>query len=93
VGTEVVLAKRAQQQLALVPPQVRRKLQAWALLVSTEGLRHARQISGFHDEPLRGDRDGQRSIRLSRAYRAFYVVTSEGEVEVVTVLEVNKHDY
>jgi len=47
--------------------------------------------------PLQGDRTGQRSIRLSRSYRAFYVIRDRPEkdqtVEFVSVEEVNKHDY
>ena len=40
----------------------------------------------------KGKRKGQRSIRLNRAYRAFYVV-SKGAAEFVSVEEVNKHEY
>lgn len=52
-----------------------------------------RKVPGFHDEPLKGDRKGQRSIRLNRAYRAIYVVSKGGAVELVSVEEVSKHDY
>jgi hypothetical protein len=56
-----------------------------------------RRIPGYHDEPLHGHRAGQRSIRLSRSYRAFYVVRDRPEeeqtIEFVSVEEVNKHDY
>ena len=48
---------------------------------------------GFHDEPLKGKRQGQRSVRLNRAYRAIYVEHETGEVELIEVLEVNKHEY
>ena len=58
-----------------------------------EGLNEYRKISGYHDEPLRGARLGQRSVRLNKAYRAFYVVSADGEIEIVKVIEVNKHDY
>ena len=34
-----------------------------------------------------------RSIRLSKGYRAFYSVTDGDLVQVVRILEVNKHDY
>lgn len=50
-------------------------------------------MPGFHDEPLVGPRRGTRSIRLSRAYRAIYRVVREREAELVSVEEVNKHDY
>jgi proteic killer suppression protein len=32
-------------------------------------------------------------VRLNKAYRAIYVERDTGEVELIEVLEVNKHDY
>ena len=58
-----------------------------------KGLNVVRRIPGFHDEPLKGDRQGQRSIRLSLHYRAIYTALENGSVELVTVEEVTKHDY
>jgi proteic killer suppression protein len=52
-----------------------------------------RKIPGFHDEPLKGDRKGQRSIRLSKAYRAIYVIGNSGNIEIAEIIEVHKHDY
>ena len=57
------------------------------------GLLETRKISGFHDEPLRGDRFSQRSIRLNRAYRAIYIVDEYEKIVTVKVIEVNKHEY
>lgn len=57
-----------------------------------DGLEETRKVPGYHDEPLKGDRAGQRSIRLSRSYRAIYEVKKD-TVEFVSVEEVNKHDY
>ena len=34
-------------------------------------------VPGYHDEPLKGHRAGQRSIRLSRAYRAIYEIKED----------------
>lgn len=56
------------------------------------GLDEVRKIPGYHDEPLRGDRRGQRSIRLSRHYRAIYAIKKD-VFEFVEILEVNKHEY
>lgn len=50
------------------------KLADWALAVETYGLEEVRKVPGYHDEPLKGKRAGQRSIRLSRAYRAIYII-------------------
>jgi proteic killer suppression protein len=52
-----------------------------------------RRIPGYHDEPLKGARTGQRSVRLSRAYRAIYEIRADDSIEFVSVEEVNKHDY
>ena len=76
-----------------------RNLQKWALQVEELGIEEIRKIPGYHDEPLRGDREGQRSVRLSRSYRAFYIEYSENDqtqqesINIVSVEEVSKHDY
>jgi toxin HigB-1 len=88
----VKLARAVERRVLKLPPHVRMKLKAWAAAVEEFGLPEIRKIPGYHDEPLSGDRVGQRSIRLSRGYRAFYVVEG-GDVYVVVVIEVNKHDY
>jgi len=62
----VIVSERAQKDLRKCPPQVQQKLFAWAGAVKRDGLVEVRKQPGFHDEPLRGDRAGQRSIRLSR---------------------------
>lgn len=90
---DVVISASAKKDLRKVPRHVAIKLKAWVELVESNGLDETRKIPGFHDEPLRGTRKGERSIRLSRAYRAFYVVEQDGSVRVVVVQEVNKHEY
>ena len=61
--------------------------------MATFGLEEIRKIPGYHDEPLKWDRKGQRSIRLSRLWRAIYVVARDGTVEFVSVEEVTPHKY
>jgi hypothetical protein len=36
---------------------------------------------------------GQRSIRLSRAYRAIYRVCNDDSIEFVSIEEISKHAY
>lgn len=88
---EVSLA--AQKDLRRVPRPIATKLRTWAARVRKLGLETVRKTPGWHDEPLKGDRQGQRSIRLSLGYRAFYEIDDDGTVEFVMVMEVNKHDY
>ncbi len=88
----VVLSKFAEKQLKKVPHFILNKLETWIHAVEIEGLERVRHITGYHDEPLKGTRSGQRSIRLNLAYRAIYVV-EKNTVEFVNILEVNKHDY
>lgn len=89
----VEISRLALKQLRKVPRHVVDKLLGWVRSVEQEGLEEVRKIPGYHDEPLRGKRSGQRSIRLSRAYRAIYRVDHTGAVELVVVEEVSKHDY
>jgi proteic killer suppression protein len=49
--------------------------------------------SSWHLLLVAGKRQGQRSVRLSKAYRAIYVEHETGEVELIEVLQVNKHEY
>lgn len=95
--TTVRLTKRAQKDLRKVPKHVSKKLFRWMDDVEEDGLQEVRRVPGYHDEPLKGERKGQRSIRLSRSYRAIYEIKIDDELEVdivfASVEEVNKHDY
>lgn len=89
----VVLSRVAEKQLRKVPQHVAAKLLEWIDIVEEEGLEQARRIRGYHDEPLRGEREGQRSIRLSRSYRAVYAVVGWDAARAARVEEVSKHGY
>jgi toxin HigB-1 len=90
---KVVLTEQAEKHLLKVPLHVVRKFQSWVSDVEYSGLHETRKIPGYHDEPLKGKRVGQRSVRLSKAYRAIYTIDHKGKIEILKVLEVNKHDY
>lgn len=81
-----------EKALEKVPARIALKLQGWIVAVERDGLEVVRKVPGYHDEPLKGDRQGQRSIRLNRAYRAIYEVVSS-EVQIVLIVDVNKHKY
>lgn len=88
-----MLTDAAKKDLRKLPQHIIRNLMRWVQTVESLGLEEARKIPGYHDEPLKGDRKGQRSIRLSQAYRAIYVIGVDGGVQFVSIEEVNKHDY
>ncbi len=90
---DVELSKQAMHDLRKVPSYIAQKLQAWIHHIAYYELHETRRVSGYHDEQLKGERFGQRSIRLNRSYRAIYQIDKEGSVEIICVLEVNKHDY
>ena len=89
----VIVSKQALKNLTRLPKYISLKLQAWVDDVSHRGLRNVRKIPGYHDEPLKGKRKGQRSIRLSRDYRVIYIIDESGIVHFVEIVEVNKHEY
>ena len=66
---------------------------AWIEAVEEDGLEATRRVPGFHDEPLKGTRRGQRSIRLSRQWRAIYEIRASGGVQLVSVEEVAPNVY
>ncbi len=89
----VELSARATKDLRRVPAQVLDKLELWVRMVEMTGLAEVRRIPGFHDEPLKWNRKGQRSIRLSLLWRAIYEIAKDGSVEFVRVEEVTPHKY
>lgn len=91
--TRVRWGRSVDKQLERIPEVIVRKFRFWVAVVEESGIREVRKTKGFHDEPLRGDRFGQRSVRLNRSYRAFYRESRSGEIELIEVLEVNKHEY
>ncbi len=91
--TKVSWNRAVDKQVGRVPEVIGRKFRIWVALVEESGIREVRKSKGFHDEPLKGTRHGQRSIRLNKAYRAIYEERETGEVELIEVLEVNKHEY
>ena len=90
---KVVISKQAKKQILKLSKYIIESLEAWVDDVEVRGLIEVRKTLGYHDEPLHGDRKGQRSIRLNRAYRAIYVIKSDNSIEFVSVEEVTKHDY
>lgn len=88
-----VVFTKVDRQLKKLPQFIVLKLIAWARSVELVGLREVRKIPGYHDEPLKGNRQGQRSIRLSRGYRAIYTEDQSGQINLVIIEEVNKHEY
>jgi len=88
----VIISKHAKNDLKKVPSYVALKLQAWINNTEVQGLEEVRKVLGWHDEPLYGKRKGQRSIRLSKSYRAIYV-TKKTHIEFVSIEEVHKHAY
>ena len=90
---EVQLSRQAEKDLQKVPNYIKEKLNLWIELVELLGLVRVREIKGYHDEPLLGFRLGQRSIRLNKSYRAFYIRQADKSVEFIEVTEVNKHEY
>lgn len=83
---------RQKKDLKKIPLPIGLKLMAWIEAVGCSGLNEVRKIPAYHDEPLKGKRRGQRSIRLNIAYRAIYII-NKATISFVEVLEVNKHDY
>ena len=90
----IELTRSAQKDLMKVPDYIGQKLAKWVKAVTDQGLQNVRKIPGWHDEPLKGDRHGQRSIRLSVSYRAIYrEYEVSGVLELIEIQEINKHKY
>mgnify|MGYP000141070082 CR=1 FL=1 len=89
----IVEFTKIRKALRKLPSHIVSKLRFWAQDVETYGILQIRKLPGYHDEPLKGKRKGQRSIRLSRSYRAIYTESKKGEIHLITIEEVSKHEY
>lgn len=89
--TRVSVSKFAEKQIQKLPLHIYEALYFWIHSVEYKGLNEIRKLSGYHDEQLKGQRAGQRSVRLNRSYRVIYIeLTKEIEIQII---EVHKHDY
>jgi proteic killer suppression protein len=89
----VELSLSVKKQLRKTPSHIINKLFSWVEGVEKDGLNYMRKIPGYHDERLKGKREGERSIRLSKAYRAIYIIDRDTKIQFIEVTEVNKHEY
>ena len=87
---DITAVKKA---LKKVPKFVIKSLQQWVLSVHTIGLVSTQKLKGYHDEPLKGKRHGQRSVRLNRKWRLIYSLQKNGSLKIVKVEEITPHDY
>ena len=74
-----------------LPDVVVKKYELWKDIVFRHGPQKLKEFPGFHDEKLKGDREGQRSSRLNLQYRVIYIV--ERDSVTVYVLEITPHVY
>jgi len=90
--TIIELSKKTKKQLQKLPKSILSSFASWVLNVEMIGIEETRKIPGYHDELLKSPREGQRSVRLNRAYRVFYTV-HENSIRIVHIIEINKHKY
>ena len=74
-----------------LPLQVVKKYELWKSIVFRHGPDKLKEFPGFHDEKLKGDREGQRSSRLNIQYRVIY--SMEKEVVTIYVIDITPHKY
>ena len=51
---------KVRKTLKVLPAHILRNLQRWAMQVEMLGMNEVRKVPGYHDEPLKGKRRGQK---------------------------------
>lgn len=74
-----------------LPKEIIKKYELWKNIVFRHGPEKLKEFPGFHDEKLKGQRQGQRSSRFSLQYRVIYII--QREMVTVLVLEITPHQY
>jgi len=75
---KIVVSKIANKILRKAPPSIKDKFYEWLSQLEERGIADVRTMLGYHDEPLKGTRKGQRSVRLNKQWRAIYIETVQG---------------
>ncbi len=91
--TVVTYTKRAEKDIKRLAVHIKKALLNWTHTVELNGIREVRKSLGYHDEPLKGKRKGQRSVRLSKGYRVIYEENELKEIILLEVQEVTNHEY
>jgi proteic killer suppression protein len=90
--TKIQLTGKFKKQIQKVPSHIQEAASVWIESVKEIGLEQTNVAKGYNAEHLKGPRKGQRSVRMNKAYRVIYTVEN-GEVQVICLLEINKHKY
>lgn len=85
ISTKVVIDSIAEKQLKKIPQYIRDKLYQWVEKVEILGIEEIRKAKGYHDEPWKGNRSGERSIRLNKSYRVIYIQKKNFELTLVII--------
>ncbi len=85
--------RKVGKQLDKIPTYLRDKFYAWVIAIERMGISETRKLTAYHDEPLKGIREGERSIRLNKAYRVIYIEIAEHSNLEIKILKVSKHEY
>lgn len=88
--TKVKITSDAMKAITKLQPHIARKLRNWVTSVEINGIDKIKRVRSWRDEILLGKRLGQRSIRLSKGFRAIYI---EETIVLITIIEVHNHEY
>lgn len=91
---KVEITKTAKKQITKLPLEIIEVIQKWILTLEKIGVENTRKQGGkgLHDEPLKGDLKGLRSIRLNRSWRLYYKEIN-GIPKIIFILRIDKHEY
>jgi proteic killer suppression protein len=90
VGPEIEFSP-SNKDMRRLPSQIRDSVAEWMRRVEEFGLYEVRRSFGakYHDESLRGDRQGQRSVRLNIQWRLIYEEISPTRIRVIEIIPHN----
>lgn len=90
--TEVRESKTFAKQISKAEGHVKVKYFTWYESVKSRGLLSVQKEIVWKDHELKGDRKGQRSIKLGGKWRAIYIILND-EIEIIEMQELTPHDY
>ena len=93
--SEISISKKAMKYLQRVQPHIRYIFQAWVKIIEQKGIEKVQKMQRFKAHLLKGDRKGQRAIKLNKFIRVIYELEKRNNGQcIVKVKEIRgDHDY
>ena len=90
---DIFLSKEADKQIKKLHPYLLKQYLVWVKSIKRYGYDIVKSSHRYKDHILKGKWKGYRAFRLSYSYRVIYKTHKDGDIQIIKVERISKHDY